>query len=149
MPCEICPRLKNAERVVFENKTWIVSLSPDQGYLGRCFVMLKRHCGALSELTPSDWADFTEVVNRLEPALKKAFGATMFNWGCLMNNAYKEQNPQSHIHWHFRPRYSKKVEFCGLVFEDPNFAHHYDSKYKKEVSAENLEKISEKIKSNL
>ena len=109
---------------------------------------LKRHCGDLAELKKEELLDFLEVVRNLESALKKAFGAVMFNWTCLMNNAYQAKIPQPHVHWHFKPRYDKKVKFAGLVFEDLEFGHHY-SREEIKVSDIIQKKIIEKIKNNL
>ncbi len=66
-----------------------------------------------------------------------------------MNDAYKKSPPKPHIHWHFRPRYDRKVEFAGLLFEDPEFGSHYDKNRTLEVSDETKKKIIEKIKENL
>lgn len=85
-------------------------------------------------------------MKKLESALKKSFNATMSNWTCLMNNAYQNEPPNPHIHWHFRPRYNHKVEFAGLTFEDPEFGHHYDRTRKQEISVDVKRKIIEKIR---
>jgi diadenosine tetraphosphate (Ap4A) HIT family hydrolase len=148
MKCIYCEK-PNENELIFETEFWQVILSSDQGYLGRCYVILKRHCGDLAELTDEEWLDFSEVVKKLESALKKSFNATMFNWTCLMNNAYQSESPNPHVHWHFRPRYNHKVEFAGLIFEDPEFGHHYDRTRKQEVAKDIKIKILEKIKENL
>jgi len=51
-------------------------------------------------------------------SLKKSFGTTMFNWVCLMNDAYKSKNPKPQVHFHLIPRYKNKVEFAGKRFVD-------------------------------
>ena len=142
--CIICQYLKK-DIPIYETKYWRVVLASDQRYLGRCFVALKRHCGNLAELKKEEWLDFAELAKKLEAALKKAFDATMFNWTCLMNNAYQEAHPNPHVHWHFRPRYNHKVKFAGLIFEDEEFGHHYDNVKSKEISTETKNKIIEKI----
>jgi diadenosine tetraphosphate (Ap4A) HIT family hydrolase len=137
------------DTLIYQTKFWKIDLSDNQYYLGRCYVSLKRQCPALSQLTKEEMLDFFEIAKKLEPALKKAFGSTMFNWTCLMNNAYKSENPKPQVHFHFKPRYNHKVNFEGEVFEDKEFAHHYDHKAKKEVSEEIMRKIIEKIKANM
>ncbi len=147
MEC-ICCKKPDENELISETKFWKVILASDQAYLGRCYVVLKRR-GDLAELNDEEWLDFRELLKRLESALRKAFNATMFNWTCLMNNAYQNKPPNPHVHWHFRPRYNHKVEFAGLVFEDPEFAHHYNRVRKQEVSNDVKRKIVERIKENL
>jgi len=136
----------NTDDKFFETKYWRIVLSIDQRYLGRCVVVLKRRCSTLAELKKEEWLDFAELVKRLESTLKRAFGATMFNWTCLMNDAYQKSPPNPQVHWHFRPRYNHKVKFAGLTLEDPEFGHHYGRTRKHEVSDKVRKRIVEKIK---
>ncbi len=117
--------MKTQHNFIFETDFWIVFLHPDQKYLGRCVVELKRECGDLADLIPEEADDFILAARKLETAARKAFSATMFNWTCLMNRAYLEQAPKPQMHWHFRPRYDHAVNFSGTVFVDPEFGHHY------------------------
>lgn len=140
------------EQPVFESKCWQVFLAEEQTYLGYCVVVLKRRpCGDLAELTEEELLDFLKLVKTFEQALKAAFGATMFNWSCLMNNAYQEADPKPHVHWHARPRYNRKVELAGESFEDPNFGHHYVllKDLHKKVSEEVRQAIISKIQEHL
>ncbi len=138
------------EFILYETKFWRVILINEQSYLGRCVILLKRDCEELSKLTSEEWLDFHEnVVKKLESVFKKVFNATMFNWSCLMNNAYQDKNPKPYVHFHFRPRYKDKIEFSGEVFSDPDFAHHYNRERKDFVSEELLRKISDEIKKHL
>ncbi|OGY79764.1 MAG: hypothetical protein A3B74_01835 [Candidatus Kerfeldbacteria bacterium RIFCSPHIGHO2_02_FULL_42_14] len=148
MTCLFCQK-PNPIDFVHQTKYWNVFLAWDQTYLGRCIVALKRHCGDLAELKKEEYDEFIELVKRLESALRKSFDATMFNWTCLMNDAYQEKNPEPHVHWHFRPRYNHKVEIAGLVFEDLEFGHHYDRTKKREISEVAKKTIVSKIKENL
>jgi diadenosine tetraphosphate (Ap4A) HIT family hydrolase len=148
MGCHYCQDL-NPKDLVHQTKHWNILIADNQTYLGRCVVALKRHCEALSDLKKEEWDEFMQLVKMLEPSLKKTFNATMFNWTCLMNNAYSDKNPKPHVHWHFRPRYNHKVEFAGLVFEDLEFGHRYDGAKKREVSPEIQKKIILEIKNNL
>lgn len=126
MACEVCQIPAEDEAfLLFAAEHWKVYLSFKQSYLGRCFIPLRRHAGSLSELYPEEWLELAGVTVRLEAAIRKAFGATLFNWACLMNAAYQEAEPEPHVHWHVRPRYDGPVELEGLRFEDPAFGHHY------------------------
>ena len=136
--------------VVYETDLWKIILSFDQYYLGRCIIVLKRDCGRFSELTHDEINDFFyNIVKKLEHSLKEAFGATMFNWTCLMNNAYKEHPPHPWVHWHFRPRYDHNVNFEGETFMDLEFGKHYARQTEKQVSHEMMEKIAEEIRKHL
>lgn len=149
--CEICPFLKDNPLSVFNTKYWKINLSSDQSYLGRCYVVSRRHVGNLSKLTKSEWKDFEIIVKKLETTIRKTFKATMFNWTCLMNDAYRQKLPKPYVHWHFRPRYNHPVKFCGLIFEDPEFGYHYAREKERSLELDNkkLTKIGSEIKNNL
>lgn len=136
---------------ILETPLWEVILMEDQRYLGRCVLVLKRSCGDLAELKQEEILDFFDLVKKLEAALRKTFDATMFNWGCLMNDAYQETPPNPQVHWHFRPRYNHPVQFAGQTFTDPNFGHHYLREPKDAYLAPSdlLQLIATEIKKNL
>jgi diadenosine tetraphosphate (Ap4A) HIT family hydrolase len=145
--CGICKFAKTTNPI-YQTKYWSVTIADDQRLLGRCYVTLKRHSGSLSELKESEWADLRKVIKKMEAALRDGFGATMFNWNCYMNNAYKAVPPYPHVHWHLRPRYRDKVKFAGLLFEDKDFGH-APGKEKREVPTRVLNNIGAKIKDNI
>ena len=134
---------------ITETPYWIVELNSDQAYLGRCYISLKRPCGDLAELGEDEILDFLNLVKAMENSLKKSFGAIMFNVGCLMNNAYKSENPRPQVHWHFIPRYNHAVEVGGTEFKDAEFAHHYNNNRHFNTGPEVLNKIAEEIRRNL
>lgn len=123
MECEYFEKLKDHEfgELLAETGHWLIILAPDQRNLGTCVVALKRNETELSGLGGEEWADLSQIIKKLEFAVKKAFNATMFNWGCLMNSSYLEDPPSPHLHWHFIPRYREPVVFEGKTFEDPCF----------------------------
>lgn len=135
---------------IYETKFWIIFLSDDQTNLGRCVIVLKRKCPSLAKLKKEEILDFwTNVVVKLESACQSAFKAVMFNWTCLMNNAYnkKPYNPQ--VHWHFRPRYDKKIKINKEIFVDKYFGKHYERGSERKVSQSIQNKIINKIKKYL
>lgn len=148
--CDICKVVKESKNPVFDTNYWIVLLANDQAYLGRCYVSLKRHCGDLSELKNEEWKDLFKVISRLEKSVKTSFNAVLFNWTCLMNMAYQNSPPNPHIHWHFRPRYNHSVNFSGLVFQDPEFGHHYAREHERsfEVPSDIQNKIIERMQNS-
>lgn len=147
--CKFCALVEGDEYIT-QNEHWRATLyKGDQRYLGRMFVLLRRHGNGMSKLTQEEWNSLHEMVKLLEGTLAKTFGATMFNWSCLVNNAYRDAKPEPHLHWHFRPRYRNAVEFAGFRFEDSEFGEHYDGVDKRRVPDEVLAKIAERIKGNL
>ena len=67
--------------------------------------------------------------------------ATMFNWSCLMNDAYKHENPHPHLHFHVRPRYKNPININDKVFYDSEFAHHYNNKAVMDISMEGAQEL--------
>lgn len=124
MNCKYCNPEK--ELIWYETLNWVVALNPDQAYLGRSKVISKRHLPHLSELTEFEWLDFARVVQSVESCIKSLFSAELFNWTCLNNDVYLNNNPDPHIHWHVRPRYRIVPSFEGQLFPDPEFGKHYD-----------------------
>ena len=131
---------------ISETKHWEVYLNPDQYYLGRCVIVAKRDVPEMSLLTKDEWLDFAKLSRKIEVGFKKIFEATMFNWTCLMNNAYKDKNPHPEVHWHLRPRYAKSVSFAGQKFEDVEFGHHYKNGTESPVTSQIEKEIILKIK---
>jgi len=128
MPCPICSWSPDDPDfpLIYETKFWRAVLAPNQCLLGRCVVHLKRHCGDLALTQPDELLDWLGVTSIMETALRQAFTATMFNWSCYMNLAYRENPPDPHLHWWVVPRYAHPVRVGGRVFEDPDFGSPYD-----------------------
>lgn len=129
--CEWC-EYKESEWLLYKSLYWSVYLADMQDYVGRCILVLNRHCGSISELDVSEWLDLKDIIDRLEYIYKEVLGAELCNWSCLMNNFYKELEPKPHLHLHVRPRYKNPIAINGHLYVDEEFAHHYA--LKKEVS---------------
>ena len=110
---------------VYDGEFWSVFISDEQDYIGRCILVLKRHCHSMSELTGDEWEELHGLVCKVEACLKAVLGAALCNWRCLMNNFYKEASPDPHLHIHVRPRYDKPVILNGNTYTDSEFGHHY------------------------
>lgn len=147
--CDICRIVANPKNVLFETTHWLIMLANDQGYLGRSYITLKNHRGHLSELTKQEWAEYAEIVERLEKAVTAGLNATLFNWSCLVNNAYQKQPASPHIHWHFRPRYRTNQTIDATVFNDPYFGYHYDREQRVYPEDAMLQVIANKIRGAL
>lgn len=143
--CDICTSIQANPANLLITRYWLVILSHDQGYLGRCYVTLRDHKGSLGQLSDAEWLDYKNIVRRLEKACMLGLGATLCNWTCLMNNAYQRKPCQPHVHWHFRPRYDKPVTINGMTFGDPDFGLHYDRNQKRTVDDKTFEMILSKL----
>ena len=73
-----------------------------QEFPGQCIISSYKE--SLSELTSDEWIELGLIEKELERICKKIFDSTMFNFACLMNNAYRD-NEKPHVHYHFLPRY--------------------------------------------
>lgn|SRR5574341_136825 len=147
MNCPICSWSKENTDYpfIYETPCWIIKLAPNQSLLGRCVISTKRHVGDLAHLSGEEITEFLKIIQQLEGALRKAFNATMFNWSCYMNHAYRETPSNPHVHWWVVPRYRETVELEGTVFKDLSFGDPYDHAQWQEVSTELKTQIVEKI----
>jgi diadenosine tetraphosphate (Ap4A) HIT family hydrolase len=116
----------NPDELLFETEWWTCVLLWKQVYLGSAMLILKRQCDSLPELTVIELVEMQDCIRLYELAIKDAFGATMFNYNCLMNHGYQHNPPQPWVHWWMRPRYANAVIFQDKVFEDNNFGYFYD-----------------------
>lgn len=105
---------------------WKMVLPEDQMYFGRLVIKTKVERTALPDITKDEQKDLFVLIKKLEIFFKETFGATMFNYSCLMNNAYRD-GETPHVHFHFRPRYKEPISVLGQTFTDPNFGEHYIS----------------------
>ena len=111
--------------LLYESGYWSLFLADEQDYIGRCILVLKRHCGSLSELTDDEWAELRGLIRKVEECLRTVLGAVLCNWSCLLNSFYKGPEPDPHLHIHVRPRYDKPVVINGNAYTDSEFGHHY------------------------
>ena len=134
---------------LYETAFWSVFLSDEQDYIGRCVLVLKRHCGSLSELTEEEWEELHRLICKIEDCLKTVLGAALCNWSCLMNSFYKESAPDPHLHIHVRPRYDRPVTINGNSYIDGEFGHHYAVKKGGEISDKDREDVFTRLKKRL
>ncbi len=109
---------------LFETKYWKIILSDNQAYFGRLVIVLLSDKTALGDISQEEQLDFFNIVKHLEDFYRREFNATMFNYSCLMNDAYRD-GERPRVHWHLRPRYKEPIVVLGEKFSDPNFGHHY------------------------
>ena len=145
--CKWC-NLSEAEKkyLLIQGNHWDVYLADKQDYIGRCILVLNRHCAALSKLDSNEWAELKALIEQLETAIANALGASMFNWSCLMNDFYKSESPNPHLHIHIRPRYNSPITINGKAFIDEEFAHHYDNHKQNKLTETETEMVYKLIK---
>lgn len=155
MPCTICEILENPSDTelqmrILEGKHWFATLrQADQEYLGTTFVTAKRHVGSLPELTIDEDMEFLDIRNNLITAQMRAFGAKVVNISCLMNEAFRDEEPEPHVHYHFKPRYESPVKFNDEIFEDRQFGSYIREKRPHPVSLAMGKYIVENIQRHL
>ena len=91
-----------------------------QEFPGQCIISSNKQ--SLSELDSDDWVELGMLEKELERTTKKIFNATMYNFACLMNNAYRDRE-KPHVHFHFLPRYEKERIILGKKYIDKHFGY--------------------------
>ena len=148
--CDWCNLSEEDKRFqVYESTFWSVFLSDEQDYIGRCILVLKRHCSSTAELTDDEWKELRDLICKVETCLKTVLGATLCNWSCLMNSFYKESEPNPHLHIHVRPRYDKPVMVNGSAYIDSEFSHHYAVHKSGSIPAKDREEVFIRLKEAL
>ena len=147
MNCDWCNLSEEEKRYqLYESALWTVFLSDEQDYIGRCILVLKRHCGSLAELTEEEWEELRRLVCKVETCLKTVLGAALCNWSCLMNSFYKGTDHDPHLHIHVRPRYDKAVTINGNNYPDSEFGHHYALNKSGSIPVEDKEEVFTRLK---
>ncbi|MEA2035901.1 MAG: HIT family protein [Nanoarchaeota archaeon] len=145
MGCEFCDNSSTFDELkIKEYPNWIVYLHPNQYYLGRCIIRLKRHLEDFFDINDAELKEVFEITKEFRGAIKGLFGADMINYATLGNII-------RHVHLHFIPRYSRKVSFSGFVFEDKRWGQNYvpyDKEFRvsKEVTISIRDNIKNKVK---
>ncbi len=110
---------------LFETKNWeVVFVSWEQAFPGNCIISNKNKRETLSDLNTSEWEELGKIEKELERVCKKLFKATMFNFACLMNNAYRD-NETPHVHFHFIPRYNHELVLFDKKYVDKHFGYNF------------------------
>lgn len=108
---------------LYEGKYWNVVFGLwSQDHPGYCIISSDKE--SLSDLDGAAWKELGELEKELERICKKVFGATMFNFCCLMNNAYRD-NEKPHVHYHFVPRYKEPLILFNKKYIDRHFGYNF------------------------
>ena len=136
---------------LYESENWkVVFGNWSQEFVGYSIITSTKE--SLSELTDEDWKELGRLEKELERICKKLFNATMFNFSCLMNNAYRD-NEKPHVHFHFMPRYKDELNLFNKVYKDKHFGYNFwkwalddEEKQKDIFTKEEKNKIFEMMK---
>ena len=108
---------------LYRGKYWeVVFVDWCQEFVGDCIISSTKE--SLSDLASEEWVELGKIEKELERVAKKVFNATMFNFACLMNNAYRD-NEKPHVHFHFFPRYKNELMLFDKVYKDRHFGYNF------------------------
>lgn len=108
---------------LYKGKNWDIIFGDwCQEFVGYCIIGNDKE--SLSDLAPEAWEELGKLEKELERVCKKVFGATMFNFACLMNNANRDNEPP-HVHYHFVPRYKNELKLFGKIYKDKHFGYNF------------------------
>lgn len=108
---------------LYKGKNWeVVFVDWCQEFPGQCILSSNKE--SLSDLSNDEWIELGILEKELERVCKKIFNSTMFNFACLMNNAYRD-NEKPHVHYHFVPRYKNELKLFGKVYKDKHFGYNF------------------------
>lgn len=93
-----------------------------QEFPGYCIISSKKE--RLSDLTKEEWIELGSLEKELERVCNKVLKPTMYNFTCLMNNAYRD-NEKPHVHYHFFPRYKEQTIIVGKKYKDKHFGYNF------------------------
>lgn len=106
---------------LYKGQTWeVVFVKWCQDFPGNCIVSCNKE--TLSDLNDEDWIELGKIEKELERITKKLFNSTMYNFACLMNNAYKD-GETPHVHFHFIPRYQGERIILNKKYIDKHFGY--------------------------
>lgn len=124
------------EKILYRSNNWtVLFVSWCQEFPGDCIISSNMKRKSLSELTKEEWIELGELEKELERVCNKVLNATMYNFACLMNNAYRD-NKEPNVHFHFLPRYSKETIIVDKKYKDKHFGYNFwkwsESRFKKQ-----------------
>ena len=96
---------------IVETPSWTWSLRPAQPTLGAGIISLNRYALRLSEVTPSEMGELSELIKTVESTIKNTFNHNIMNYLMLMMVDH-------HVHYHVIPRYEGVRQFGGLDWVD-------------------------------
>jgi diadenosine tetraphosphate (Ap4A) HIT family hydrolase len=129
-----------SKSLLHEGKYWNIVLNIEQHYLGRSFIMLKRHEENVFKLTREEREELWDLAKKTVEVLTRVFHPDMFNFAILGKLATR------HIHLHIYPRYKEKRITFDETFEDERFGQNFGSYEKREIENEIFAKITNEMR---
>lgn len=107
--------------ILYKSDNWkVVFVDWCQEFPGQCILSSNKE--SLSDLSNDEWIELGILEKELERVCKKLFNSTMFNFACLMNNAYRD-NEKPHVHFQFIPRYNGERVILNKKYKDKHFGY--------------------------
>jgi diadenosine tetraphosphate (Ap4A) HIT family hydrolase len=110
MVCELCNPA--AQQVLWHDSFCRIVLADEPGYPGFCRVIVERHVGEMTDLTPDERTRLMNAVFATEAALRELLAPDKINLASLGNAV-------PHLHWHVIPRYRDDRHFPRPVWAEP------------------------------
>ena len=134
---------KYSQSIIKDYKYWTLYLQENQSYLGCTYLWCKREDAInLPDANKEEQAELFEILKKLEKVLMENFNADHINYAFFGNST-------KHLHCHVIPRYSKSIEFGGVVFTDRAYGHIYSSDMNFVISPQTTVLIKEKLIDNV
>ena len=143
---DVIYRRRKSGGCFFQQNIWDIYLANEQDYVGRSILVLKRHCGSLSELSMSEWDNLKSIIDRMEFCYREVLGAELCNWSYLMNNFYKQNAPNPHLHIYGRPSYKNGIVLNEIRYDDLEYGHHYALKKETKLSEKDQVELYQKMR---
>ena len=106
---------------LYKGKYWEVVFEEwCQEFPGQCIISCEKE--SLRDLEEEEWIELGKMEKELERVCHKLFHATMYNFACLMNNAYLDHQ-KPHVHYHFLPRYEGNRIILDKTYRDKHFGY--------------------------
>ena len=125
--------------LVKEFEHWVILCRDAQVTLGSLILITKDDVTAFSRLSDDAFAELPVAIKSIEQTLKRAFGNDKINYFMLMM-----ADPE--VHFHVIPRYSRDVEFEGVMFQDRSWPGPADLKQKNEIDKNIFNALIEKLR---
>ena len=129
------------DSLVCEFEHWLVLLRPAQVTLGSLVMAAKSEATAYSDLPAEAFAEQAQVVAAIERGLREFCAFEKINYLMLMM-------VDREVHFHVIPRYSGTRTFDGVDFPDHGWPRAPDLGSALELSAEQAQRIRERLMIN-
>lgn len=128
------------QTLVREFEHWLLLLRPAQVTLGSLVLAAKSDATAFGSLAPEAFVELAQVVAAIEAGLAKFVDFERINYLMLMM-------VDPHVHFHVFPRYSEPRQWQGQQFPDAGWPSVPELKAAVQLSAEQIQNLTNEIQS--